>query len=144
MATLPRKVARRINDSKQLTPEERATLFQLLRPHASVGIAGASVSEIDAINILQATMLAMRRAFARLPVQPAIALIDGDRAPELPCPTRPIVDGDARSLSIAAASIFAKVTRDRLMAALSRRLPGYGWEPNAGYDPYDYKPPQRR
>ena len=133
MTALPRKMARRVNDSKQVEPEERAALFELLRPYAAVGIAGASVSEIDDINILQATMLAMRRAVARLPVRPAIALVDGDRTPELPCPARPIVDGDALSLSIAAASIFAKVTRDRLMAALSRRHPGYGWDHNAGY-----------
>jgi ribonuclease HII len=133
MTGLPRKVARRINDSKQLQPEERATLFDLLRPYAAVGIAGASVSEIDSINILQATLLAMRRAVARLPIRPAVALIDGNRAPELPCPARTIIDGDELSLSIAAASIFAKVTRDRLMAALSRRHPGYGWDHNAGY-----------
>ena len=133
MTALPRKVARRINDSKQLQPEERATLFDLLRPYAAVGIAGASVSEIDSINILQATLLAMRRAVARLPIRPAVALIDGNQAPELPCPARTIIDGDELSLSIAAASIFAKVTRDRLMAALSRRHPGYGWDHNAGY-----------
>jgi ribonuclease HII len=133
MKALPRKVARRINDSKQLQPEERATLFDLLRPYAAVGIAGASVSEIDSINILQATLLAMRRAVVRLPIRPAVALVDGNQAPELPCPARTIVDGDELSLSIAAASIFAKVTRDRLMAALSRRHPGYGWDHNAGY-----------
>ncbi len=133
MTALPRKVARRINDSKQLQPEERATLFDLLRPYAAVGIAGASVSEIDSINILQATLLAMRRAVVRLPIRPAVALVDGNQAPELPCPARLIVDGDELSLSIAAASIFAKVTRDRLMAALSRRHPGYGWDHNAGY-----------
>ena len=133
MTALPRKVARRINDSKQLQPEERATLFDLLRPYAAVGIAGASVSEIDSINILQATLLAMRRAVVRLPIRPAVALVDGNQAPELPCPARLIIDGDELSLSIAAASIFAKVTRDRLMAALSRRHPGYGWDHNAGY-----------
>ena len=133
MTALPRKLARRINDSKQLQPEERATLFDLLRPYAAVGIAGASVSEIDSINILQATLLAMRRAVVRLPIRPAVALVDGNQAPELPCPARLIIDGDELSLSIAAASIFAKVTRDRLMAALSRRHPGYGWDHNAGY-----------
>lgn len=133
MTALPRKVTRRINDSKQLQPEERATLFDLLRPYAAVGIAGASVSEIDSINILQATLLAMRRAVVRLPIRPAVALVDGNQAPELPCPARLIIDGDELSLSIAAASIFAKVTRDRLMAALSRRHPGYGWDHNAGY-----------
>jgi ribonuclease HII len=133
MGRLPRRLARRIDDSKQLPPGEREELFELLRPYAAVGVGAASVAEIDTINILRATYLAMRRAVERLPLRPAIALVDGNRAPELSCPVRTIVDGDALSLSIAAASIVAKVTRDRLMALLARRHPGYGWEHNAGY-----------
>jgi ribonuclease HII len=133
MARLPRRIARRIDDSKQLPPAERAALFELMQPYAAIGVGGASVTEIDTINILRATYLAMRRAVARLPVRPAVALVDGNGAPELPCDVRTIVDGDALSLSIAAASIVAKVTRDRLMALLARHHPGYGWEHNAGY-----------
>jgi ribonuclease HII len=133
MARLPRRIARRIDDSKRLAPEEREELFELVRPYAAIGVGGASVAEIDTINILRATYLAMRRAVARLPVRPAVALVDGNGAPELPCEVRTIVDGDALSLSIAAASIVAKVTRDRLMGLLARHHPGYGWEHNAGY-----------
>ena len=85
------------------------------------------------MNILQATLLAMRRAVARLVDAPDLALVDGNRAPRLPCPVRTVVGGDRKSLSIAAASIVAKVTRDRLMARLAADYPGYGWERNAGY-----------
>jgi ribonuclease HII len=133
MARLPRRIARRIDDSKQLAPAEREELFELVRPYAAIGVGGASVSEIDSINILRATYLAMRRAVTRLPVRPAVALVDGNGAPDLPCEVRTIIDGDALSLSIAAASIVAKVTRDRLMMLLARHHPGYGWEHNAGY-----------
>jgi ribonuclease HII len=133
MARLPRRIARRIDDSKQLPACERKELFELVRPYAAIGVGGASVTEIDSINILRATYLAMRRAVTRLPVRPAIALVDGNGAPDLPCEVRTIIDGDALSLSIAAASIVAKVTRDRLMMLLARHHPGYGWEHNAGY-----------
>jgi ribonuclease HII len=133
MARLPRRIARRIDDSKQLPASEREELFQLVRPYAAIGVGGASVTEIDSINILRATYLAMRRAVTRLPVRPAVALVDGNGAPDLPCDVRTIIDGDALSLSIAAASIVAKVTRDRLMMLLARHHPGYGWEHNAGY-----------
>jgi len=97
-------------------------------------VGEASVEEIDAINILQATFLAMRRALQGLAEQPDLVLIDGDRVPpQLGCRAETIVGGDARSYSIAAASIIAKVTRDRYMRALAASFPGYGWETNVGY-----------
>jgi ribonuclease HII len=91
------------------------------------------VSEIDSVNILGATMLAMARSVSALGVTPDLALVDGNRKPELPCPVRCVVKGDRRSLSIAAASIVAKVSRDGIMAELAQAFPGYGWERNAGY-----------
>jgi ribonuclease HII len=91
------------------------------------------VAEIDRLNILRAALLAMCRAVARLPAPPDLALVDGNIAPALACPVRCVVGGDARCLSIAAASIVAKVVRDRAMARLAVRWPGYGWETNVGY-----------
>ncbi len=91
------------------------------------------------MNILAATMLAMRRAVENLGVEPDLALVDGNRAPKLRCPARCVVGGDGLSLSIAAASIVAKVTRDRIMADLARRFPGYGWERNAGYGTAEHR-----
>ena len=99
----------------------------------SVGIGAASVQEILRLNILQASLLAMRRAVLRLPERPTLALVDGNQAPALPCPVQCCVGGDGASLSIAAASIVAKVVRDRVMARLARRYPAYGWAANAGY-----------
>lgn len=131
--TLPDGLARRLDDSKALAAKERAELFALLPLYGLIGVGEAAVEEIDTLNILQATLLAMRRAVERLPVRPAIALVDGNRAPALPCAVRTVIRGDSRSLSIAAASIVAKVTRDRQMAELARHHPGYGWENNAGY-----------
>lgn len=133
-----RGVPRGINDSKKLTPERRAELAERLRKVAVYGIGEASVEEIDRINILQATFLAMGRAVAALTAAlghpPAHALIDGNLAPRgLPCPSQPLVDGDALCVSIAAASILAKVTRDRTMRELALCHPRYGWERNAGY-----------
>ncbi|QIE56271.1 ribonuclease HII [Pikeienuella piscinae] len=123
-----------LNDSKKLTARRRAALFAALAPVAGIGVGIASVEEIDRLNILNATYLAMRRAVDALPEAPAFALIDGNRLPpDLPCPAEAVVKGDARSLSIAAASIVAKVTRDRIMAALAETHPEYGWESNAGY-----------
>ncbi len=136
---LPRAVARRIDDSKLLEPGERAELFTALRNCAAFGIGSATVEEIDRLNILQATLLAMRRATEKLPVRPAQALVDGNVAPQLDCPVRTVVNGDGLSLSIAAASIVAKVTRDRLMAALACCHPGYGWQRNAGYGTAEHK-----
>ena len=122
-----------LNDSKQLSLKKREMLFDFLQdaPH---GIGIASVEEIDRLNILNATYLAMQRAVEALPVPPGFALIDGNRIPhDLPCPAWSLVKGDARSASIAAASIIAKVTRDRMMVELAEEFPGYGWETNAGY-----------
>jgi ribonuclease HII len=130
-------IPRGVDDSKKLSASRRAELAQRLRECATVGIGLASVAEIDSLNILQATFLAMRRAVEELSLAlgrpPANALVDGNRAPALPCPVRTIVDGDAKCLSIAAASIIAKVARDRLMADLAQAHPQYGWERNAGY-----------
>jgi ribonuclease HII len=130
---LPRSLARRIDDSKRLAPEERQALFALLPAHVRFAIGSATVAEIDCLNILKASHLAMARAVAGLGLAPSLVIVDGDRDPGLPHPTRCIVGGDGRCLSIAAASIFAKVTRDRAMTALAWRHPGYGWERNAGY-----------
>jgi ribonuclease HII len=137
--TLPDDLACRIDDSKAIARDERAELFALLPLYALIGVGQASVEEIDALNILQASLLAMRRAVERLPVQPAVALVDGNRPPALPCPVQTIVAGDGLSLSIAAASIVAKVTRDRLMTELARAHPGYGWEHNAGYGTAEHR-----
>jgi ribonuclease HII len=128
-------------DSKTLTARQREMLAEaLLRPRqALVGIGAASVGEIDRLNILEATMLAMQRAVEHLPLTPDLALIDGNRAPALPCPARAVVGGDRTVLAIGAASIVAKVTRDRLMARLDRRHPGYGWSKNAGYPTAEHR-----
>ncbi len=132
-ATLQAALTDGLDDSKRLSPARRAALFASLQGEARIGIGGASVAEIDRINILQATFLAMARALANLGGRPDCALVDGNRLPDLPCPAQAVVRGDGRSLSIAAASVVAKVTRDRIMARLARRHPGYGWERNAGY-----------
>ncbi len=130
---LPPGLAAALDDSKKLSAARREALFDPLIVSTDYGLAEASVQEIDRLNILQASMLAMRRAFDRLPEPAAAALVDGNRAPDLPCHVQTVVKGDSRSLSIAAASIIAKVTRDRLMRGLARAFPGYGWETNAGY-----------
>jgi len=132
---VPRKLAALLDDSKKLTPEQRLIAFLALYAsgRAEIGVGAASVDEISRINILQASLLAMRRAVARLPAGPDLALVDGDRPPQLPCPVRCVIGGDGRSLSIAAASIVAKVLRDRAMTRLAVRFPGYGWETNVGY-----------
>ena len=122
-----------ITDSKLLKAERRAALQPAILACADAAVGIASVAEIDAMNILQATLLAMRRAVVRLARPPGLALVDGNRAPRLPCAVRTVVGGDRASLSIAAASIVAKVARDRLMARLALEHPGYGWERNAGY-----------
>lgn len=122
-----------IDDSKKLNPARREALYPLILESAKTGVGIATVEEIDRLNILQAAKLAMRRAFDMLPVTPDIALIDGNRKPDLPCVMRMIVGGDAMCLSIAAASIVAKVTRDRIMRELAQEFPHYGWEKNAGY-----------
>ncbi len=134
-AGVPRRLARLLDDSKKLTPAERETAYAALLASgvAELAVGAASVTEIARINILRASLLAMCRAVARLPSPPGHALVDGDRPPALPCSVQCVVGGDGRSLSIAAASIVAKVLRDRAMARLDRRCPGYGWAENAGY-----------
>ena len=131
-----RKLLRLIDDSKKLTLEQREDAYAAMLDSGIVryAVGEASVEEIDTINILQATFLAMRRALQGLAEQPDLVLIDGNRAPpEFGCRTETIVGGDARSYSIAAASIIAKVTRDRYMRGLAASFPGYGWETNVGY-----------
>ena len=131
-----RKLLRLINDSKKLVREARETAYEAMVASGIVqfAVAEASVEEIDRINILQATFLAMRRALQALAEQPEVVLIDGNQVPpRLGCRAETIVGGDARSYSIAAASIFAKVTRDRYMCRLAESFPGYGWETNVGY-----------
>jgi ribonuclease HII len=130
---LPRALRRGIDDSKVLSAASREAYCRDLQGCAVIGIGAASVREIDTINILRASLLAMQRALRALGVMPDAALVDGNVAPALPCPVTTVTGGDARSLSIAAASIVAKVTRDRLMRLLAARYAGYGWETNAGY-----------
>lgn len=123
-----------LNDSKKLDATRREALFAALADCAEIGVGIASVEEIDGINILQATMLAMTRAVTALPRAPHVALIDGNRCPQgLACSSRAVIGGDALALSIAAASIAAKVTRDRLMRELAEAHPGYGFERHMGY-----------
>lgn len=123
-----------LNDSKKLTAKRRETLYNALMECAEVSIAHASVEEIDQINILRASHLAMERAIAGLPRPPDHVLIDGNMIPrDLTISAQSVIKGDGKSLSIAAASIIAKVCRDRIMADLAQEFPGYGWEKNAGY-----------
>ena len=123
-----------VNDSKQLTAEEREALDPQIRGVAiSVGIGRAEVHEIDTINIYQAGLLALRRAVLALTPQPAHLLVDARKLPELKMPQQPIIKGDAKSITIGAASIVAKVHRDRLMADLDREHPGYGFADHKGY-----------
>jgi ribonuclease HII len=131
--TMPAAVLAQINDSKTLSATKREYLFNMIRDHAHVSIAECSVAEIDSINILQASLLAMKKAVETLDITCAAALIDGNKAPKLQIKAQTIVKGDAKSLSIAAASIVAKHYRDRLMEKYAIEFPHYGWEKNAGY-----------
>ena len=141
-----RRLLKLINDSKQLELEDRETAYEAMVASGLVkyAVAEATVEEIDRFNILQATFLAMRRALEALSqqpdVRPDVVLIDGNQVPpRLGCKAETIVGGDARSYSIAAASIFAKVTRDRYMAKLAETYPGYGWETNRGYGSEEHR-----
>lgn len=132
-ATLPADLASQLDDSKKLSAAKRQRLDPLIRAHCRFAIGEASVAEIDRLNILKATFLAMRRAVDGLGMQIDHALVDGNRPPPLPCPVTCVVGGDGKSLSIAAASVVAKEYRDRLMRDLDGEFPGYGWARNAGY-----------
>ena len=128
------KFPRGIDDSKNLQLEKREALYgRLMKSAVAWGVGVASVEEIDSINIYWARMLAMTRAVEALGLEPAWVLVDGNACPRWQRPSNAIVDGDARCRSIGAASIIAKVTRDRIMAEHARDYPGYGWETNRGY-----------
>ncbi|MFO1139756.1 MAG: ribonuclease HII [Paracoccus sp. (in: a-proteobacteria)] len=123
-----------IDDSKKLPAKRRAALAEAIMRDCDWAVGHASVEEIDAMNILRASHLAMCRAIAGLRQRPDLALIDGNLLPrDLPMPGQAVIKGDARSLSIAAASLVAKFLRDRIMVDLAQQHPGYGWEVNAGY-----------
>ena len=123
-----------INDSKQLSAKKREALYEEIKSKAiAIGIGIVSPAKIDEINILQATYMAMREAISKLSVVPQLLLNDAVTIPEVIIPQVPIIKGDAKSVSIAAASIVAKVTRDRLMEEYDRVLPGYGFASNKGY-----------
>jgi ribonuclease HII len=131
---LPRKGRPKgLDDSKHLTPEAREDLARKIRAVAIVGVGVASVEEIDALNILRASHVAMQRAFQALKEIPVAAIVDGNMAPELPCPVEWVIDGDVIVPIVQAASIVAKVERDRLMTALCAQYPGYGFSKHKGY-----------
>jgi ribonuclease HII len=130
---MPKKILKEIDDSKKLTAQKREELWNYIHEFADVSIAECSVAEIDEINILQASLRAMGLAYAGLKVRPDVALVDGNKAPALPCKVQTIIGGDALSLSIGAASIVAKHYRDELMVRIANDFPHYGWETNAGY-----------
>ena len=134
-AALPARLRDGLDDSKVVPRPRREYLFAAMTDCAAVriGVGRADVAEIDRLNILGATLLAMHRAVTALPEGCDFALVDGNRPPKLPCSVRCVVGGDGLSLSIAAASIVAKVTRDRLMGKLDGLHPGYGWSHNVGY-----------
>jgi ribonuclease HII len=134
----PRSLRDRLDDSKVLSAEVREACWRALqrcaaRGAAHIGIGAASAREIDRVNILRAALQAMGRAVAALEIAPEYALVDGNIPPPLACPVETVIRGDGESFSIAAASVVAKITRDRLMRALAPRYPGYGWETNVGY-----------
>lgn len=133
--TVDEAVLSLVRDSKQLSASRREKAYSQLTALTTVrfGIGLASVEEIDHMNISNATRLAMQRAVSGLEIHPAAALVDGIRMPDLSCPATPVIKGDQTSFSIAAASILAKVTRDRIMADLDKDYPVYGWAKNAGY-----------
>ena len=122
-----------LNDSKKLSEKKRDLLFDEIKEHAVYAVASASVEEIDEMNILNATFLAMRRAFEALPERPRAAFVDGNRLPGLPVPSKAIIKGDSLSASIAAASIMAKVSRDRYMLSLDEQYPEYCFKKHKGY-----------
>jgi ribonuclease HII len=141
----PARIPAGVDDSKELDPDERERLYGLIVSSAiAVGIGVGDVERIDRDNILAATMWAMAEAVAKLRTKPKLAIVDGNRAPRLRCKSRTIVQGDAKCLSIAAASIVAKVTRDRMMIELAREVPGYGFERHKGYGTPEHQDAVRR
>lgn len=128
-----------VNDSKKLTHARREELYDIILARAEVGVGIVDVAVIDRDNILQATYAAMIQAVAALAQAPLLALIDGNRAPKLACPAETIIEGDGKCLSIAAASIVAKVTRDRMMIDLDQQCPGYGFAKHKGYGTADHQ-----
>lgn len=129
----PTELIAGLDDSKRISKKKRDKLNHLLTSSASIGVGVSSVEEIDKLNILQATFIAMKRSIENLGISPGMILVDGNTLPDWPYNSRPIIKGDSRSLSIAAASIVAKVSRDRMMTNLANNYPEYGWERNAGY-----------
>ena len=138
--SLSRRLVRMINDSKIVPADVREKVAGELPEYCTISFGEASVEEIDTLNIYHARMLAMRRAISGLAVAPQLALIDGNAKPkDVTCSIRTVVDGDAKCLSIAAASIVAKVKRDAYMRDLAKTFPGYGWETNVGYPTRDHR-----
>ena len=128
-----------IQDSKKLSKSKLLSLYALITEHCTYGIGQCSPAEIDEMNILQASLEAMRRAYVDMGLECVHALVDGNKLPQLPCPATPVVKGDGKSVSIAAAAIVAKVTRDRIMAELAAEYPHYGWERNAAYPTKEHR-----
>jgi len=135
----PRKTPNGIYDSKMLTRAERERLAEAIMDSATVAVSVVSVATIDAINILQASLLAMSEAVSTLSVRPSAALVDGRERPGMDCAAETLIDADALSLSVAAASIVAKVTRDRIMMELAAAHDGYGWRSNMGYATVEHR-----
>ncbi len=122
-----------LDDSKNVSKDKREQLYDYITRNTDYGVGITSVYMIDELNILNATKIAMHEAFLKLQTTPKTALVDGNQPPNLPCTTISVIKGDSRVVAIAAASIIAKVTRDRMMHELSEIFPGYGWDTNAGY-----------
>lgn len=135
----PGKIPIGLADSKKVSRRRRDILYEEIMINALVGIGNADVLEIDTLNVLAASLLAMRRAVAELDLVPRYALVDGNQSPDLPCDVECLVGGDGHCLSIAAASIIAKVSRDRQMIALAEQFPGFGWEHNFGYGTAEHR-----
>src|SRR5215207_1965711 len=129
----PQRIPRGLDDSKKLTPEQREKLYERICARAQVAVAFGSTARVDRDNILRASLWALARAVQALPVRPQLVFVDGNQRIDCGCDCQAVIGGDARVLSIAAASIVAKVTRDRLMARLGAAHPGYGFERHMGY-----------